>query len=344
MSDAASPPLSPPAVWLQQGQELESSGRPAEALALYNQALAALRSAPSALPENRRLHALAWMNRGNALQQQLAPENIGEAVRAYDEAISLFRSLPLEQDPLARNHLGAAWLNRGHALVLANDASAIASFEEAIAQLEQLPLDSDPYFLLNLAGAWTNLANATLTSAPVRSHDAACRALDLLQPVERAHERFATMSLRARRAGVMAAGELVRGMPASANVRELVTQATDLVDEGLVLAREWEAHGSTQLRGLAARLFRLGAQLYAQHQPQFLAEYLLEHSAPEAFGGDAEFLAATHETLDRALADLRRPQVFVAGMPEADRQLAISASLRAAKAQLPALIPSPLPS
>lgn len=326
---------SPSLAWLKQGQTLEAGGHLAEAITAYEKAV---RAAPDA-----RERGLAQMNRGNALQKLAADpraddaqrnEAIGSAVHAYDEAIALFRTLPCDTEPALRNHLGAAWLNRGHALLATDDVPAVVdSFRHAVAELEQLPVNENPNYRLNLAGAWTNLAHALL-GAPAEARVAAQSALALVVDVERAHPLFAEMSLRARRALVTAIGALLVTTAAPA---ALASEASDAIDDGLDLARECEQRGAAHLRPLAARLFRMGTQLYRVHQPHFLAEFVLENIAPNAFAADAEFRAAAAEALDLALADLRRPQLFIAGTPEADRSLTTLRELRAAREQLSAL-------
>jgi hypothetical protein len=237
--------------------------------------------------------------------------------------------------PAHRNHLGAACLNRGHALLAANDfVGAIASFQQAIAQLRELPLDENPAYRLNLAGAWTNLAHTELSTSPERARTHAETALDVVATVDRTHLMFADMSLRARRALVMAIGAMLKPETTTA----LVSDATDVIDDGLALAREWEKRGTSNLRPLALRLFRLGAQLYRLHQPQFLAEFLLENLDPEVagagFSGDAEFHAVADEALLTALADFQRPQIFIAGTPHSDRVVSIVSALRSAQQRL----------
>src|SRR5262245_60978707 len=154
---------SPASIWLQHGQSLEASGRLDEAISFYDRALATNPSSP-------RLHALLWMNRGNALQKLASVRGdvdrqnlLVASVLAYDEAINRFAMLPLE-DPEHRNHLGAAWLNHGHALLLLEHPEAAESFACAISHLEQLPLETGPHYRLNLAGAHTNLAHTLLVS------------------------------------------------------------------------------------------------------------------------------------------------------------------------------------
>jgi tetratricopeptide (TPR) repeat protein len=319
----------PAVVWLQRGQSLETAGCFEEAVAAYDRAL-------DAAPSHGRLAGLVWMNRGNALQKLAAGsrdesqqrDDVAAAVFAYDEAIVRFAALRLAE-PTFRNHLGAAWLNRGHALVLIGHPDAIVSFTHAIAHLEQLPLESDLNFRLNLAGAHVNLAHALFTSDPARARTHAAAALALLDGHDRAHLAFAEMSLRARRALVMA-------LHATGNADTLTT-ATDAIDAGLALALHWESRDITALRPLALRLFRLGAQLYRVHQPHFLAEFMLENLTPGAFADDADFRAAANEALTLALADLKKPQLLLIGDVPSTRLLETAHSLRAAREQLSAL-------
>ena len=349
---------------LRRGQSHESDHELPAALAHYDEAIAALRTQPPAdCDEPRRLLAVALMNRGNALQKLATPSPapsekchlmgdtspctlLDTAIGSYDEAIALLRTLPFGTTPADANHLGAAWLNRGHALLAANDSvSAADSFEQAIEILRYLPLDENPAYRLNLAGAWTNLAHALL-SAPLhafpRSYAAAQTALDLVADLARTHAAFAEMSLRARRALVTAVGELLviaetSGQPTDA----LATAASDVIDDGLALAREWETRGAIQLRPLALRLFRLGAQLYRVHQPHFLAEFLLENldSTPSrgTLATHPELHAIATQALAFACADLQRPRLFVADTPDAEKLLATFRSLRAAQLHLSAL-------
>jgi hypothetical protein len=282
------------------------------------------------------------MNRGNALQKNGSSPGPREAVRSYEEAIAIFETLPIETEPAFRNHLGAAWMNRGHALIIVEDPAAADSFERAVAQLRQLPLDSDPFYRLNLAGAWTNLAHVLLAPASLnaaeRSRAAARNALASLAGVEQAHEEFAAMSLRARRAQVMALGTL---LAAAGQTRESITdlagEATDVIEGGLAIAREFERRGVTQLRPLAVRLFRLGSQLYCAYQPHFLGEFLLETLGAPALAADAEFRRVADDALAVALAHLQRPQIFLADTREGEKAIATARSLRAAQLQLSTL-------
>lgn len=361
MAASADNPLQSSGAWLQRGQALEAEGRLDEAVAAYDHAIAIVRLTGTRNdPPACHALGLAWMNRGNALQKlspgapgsgdRTRPDALRDAVAAYDEAIALFRTLPIETEPALRNHLGAAWLNRGHAHIGAGDFdSAAGCFEHAIAELAQLPIATDPYFRLNLAGAHTNLAHATFESAPKRAAASARSALAVLAEVERAHEAFAGLSLRARRALVMALGVQLhhgtggvaptvsdshgRDIPAATRA-SLVSEATDTIDDGLAIARDLETHGISHHRPLACRLFRLGVQLYGTHQPHFLGEFVLETLAMPAFANDDEFRDIADAALAEALIDVQRPHTFMAGTPETEKRVATARSVREAQQQL----------
>ena len=329
----------PHELWLQRGQALEAEQRIKEAVAAYDHAISLVRAAGNAAEPSARLAlALAWMNRGNALQKRGTPSTLADSIRAYDEAIVLFRTLPLEKQPRLRNHLGAAWLNRGHALMVVADSAAVGSFELAIAELGQIPLDADPFFRLNFAGAHTNLAHALLASAPDRAAVSARAALAAIGAAERAHEAFAGLSLRARRALVMALGALLHLAERSAQpISELATEATDVIDDGLAVAAELERSGRIECRPLAVRLFHLGVQIYGAHQPHFLDEFVTETLATPGFGSDAEFRAIAETALSQTLDRVQRSGIFLADTPDAKRRLETVRSLRATQEHLSTL-------
>jgi tetratricopeptide (TPR) repeat protein len=345
MSDVDVPSQRPetPEAWLHYGQALEAQGQYTPALSAYDECIKQLGTAPDPDSETRRRLGIASMNRGNVLQkiaaQGTSPQPAPQpAVAAYDQAIAFFQTLSLDNH-IHRNHLGAAWLNRGHAALGTADVdAAIASFQEAITHLTELPLDENPAYRLNLAGAWANLAHTQLATDPSAAKEDAEMALHLVDSAESSVLAFADMSLRARRALAMAMGQV---LAASRNEIELATdiasKASDVIDDGLALAREWERRGTSHLRPLALRLFRLGAHLYRVHQPQFVAEFVLENldpAIPAPFSGDAEFLAVADEVLTGCLAELQRPRLLIAGSPNSARLLETAQSLRDAQQRL----------
>lgn len=133
----------------------------------------------------------------------------------------------------------------------------------------------------------------------------------------------------------MALGELIN--VAERNRRPVhahVAEATDTVDEGLAVARKFESRDRSPLRPLAARLFRLGAQLYGAHQPQFLGEFLLENLRHPSFGADTELQTIARDALATTLEALQQPRLFVANFDAAEKLIATARSLRDSQTQI----------
>lgn len=367
MSDSPDSLTPPPAIaLLQQAQTLEGEGKLAAALTTYDEAVALLRGVDSPDVETRRILGIVWMNRGNALQrlaadygQQERNKEAVDAVRAsvesYDEAVAQFKTLPLEASYDYRNHLGAAYLNRGHAFTTVSAFEPAAqSFASAIAELEQIPRGDDPSFKLNLAGALTNLAHVRFSQHEQGKGDSATllaqaaetsrKAIAEIAEVELAHVAFAEMSLRARRNLAITLGaQLVAAESAGQPTGDLASETSDVIDEGLQLSRECEKRGATHLRVFATRLFRMGVQLYGMNQPQFVAEFILENvdpTNPEAvFSNDPEMRAVADQALVQVLAHIQRPGVMVAGVAgsrDPEKLAGIARSIREAQQKLAA--------
>jgi hypothetical protein len=346
------------ALWLRRGQTCEAQATPAaldEAVRCYNEAVAQLTTLLSSVsrpapPEFQRRLAIAWMNRGNALQKQLNVLDLEESVRSYDQAISLLRGSLGPEDLAGRNSLGAAWMNRGQALHRQGTAptleEALRSQHEAIAVLRALPLHQDIAFRLNLAGALMNEANILLGDRQGRHDQARTSAkssLALLLTQEAIHPDAAGLALQARRALCDAIGQLLVANTTSLAISELADEAGDVVDDGLALARLWEQKGRRDLRPLAERLFYFGIQLYRIHQPQFLAEFVLESLDPERSPGALPVTPGLHQAAEEALAGalgaLRGVQRLTADDPLSARLLQTWQELQAASTRLAELRP-----
>jgi hypothetical protein len=235
------------------------------------------------------------MNRGNALQKchPLGDTSTGAAVSAYDQAIALLAPLVAGEpaDHALRNSLGAAYLNRASTLLRGCErprtttciAAALASADCAIATLNPLPLEENSFFRANLAGAHLNRAGALLATDLPTAKLAARNALDLVSTAAANHAAAAQAALGASRTLLAIIGRELS--PARGDGRQrvaaadLLAEAGDLIDDGLALARIWDARRVIAFRPAAAQLFRAGAMLYASHQPHFLAEFLRENRA-----------------------------------------------------------------
>jgi tetratricopeptide (TPR) repeat protein len=225
--------------------------------------------------------AACLLNRGDALTRLGGDVHLLEAIGAYEEGIDVLRALPLDADPRFRRRLAMAHHNRGLALGARGRASmdpAIAAFSDAIRVLEgdrDAPIPDKPYLL---AVTWMNLAQALLlddtTEAADRARDAALRALALVAADETRDLSAAEVGLKARHLCCRALLPRLFEPQGEESIPDEIHQATDLVDEGLALARRWEQEGVTSFRDLADDLFRFGARLYGRYQPQFLVEFL----------------------------------------------------------------------
>ncbi len=287
--------------------------------------------------------AIAWMNRGHALALQGDAQSLAAALEAYNEATSRLRPLIAHSaNPSWANSLAAALLNRGQLLHrlygTAQATVALAAFDEAAAILRPLvgsspvSLSPSPWPRRNLAGVLINHATLLLDLGQLpEARAAAAETLALSLPHERTDTIDADLALKARRALCDALGRLI--VAPGADQEAIAREASDLVDDGLALARHWTARGAAQPRELALRLFRFGAQLYRFHQPHFLAEFLAENLVTH----DAELVAIARETIDAALADAPRDTAYLTvGDAASARHLRTARELTQLRATLPA--------
>lgn len=305
--------------------------------------------------------AVRWMNRGCAFMERGDPASLDEALTCYARAISLLRTLPLAEHPSWANSLGAALMNQGQLLHrrhgLARARQALDLFGEAIAILAPLPADRAPWAHCNLAGTHLNRANLWLDLAEAVDADravfgvgqdaslaaAVADARSALAPVRgREHQDaiHAGLALKARRALCDCLGQLL-AVTDGERQEAVAADAADVVDDALELIRAWRARGEAVASGeLAVRLFRFGAELYRQHQPHFLPEFIEENLgiAPEH---SDELHRIAHLALEAALAEGASPGIRVLGDPATERALRTRRELSAARARLaPAAFPA----
>jgi hypothetical protein len=306
-------------VHLRHGRTLEAIGAAAAlqgAVARYTDAVALFRTC-SGSRKNCCRHdlAVALMNRGNARQKISTIETITLAIADYDEAIAILQLLPAPHPIGRQNTLGAAWLNRGHAHLQKPDAPALAaaveSFENAIAILRTLTVTNDASYLINLAGAEINLATALVITSKTPALDRALalsrQALSRVATTELTSLASAELGLKARRVACeVIAHLLVVHADDPTVVSDLIGEATNAADSGLSLALDWRHRGATQFDELGVRLFRFGAQFYQIHQPQFLAEFVLEHLTAWLAGGRPNLASEPFEIARAAISSARR--------------------------------------
>ena len=280
--------------------------------------------------------AVAWMNRGHELLLRGDEVSLGSALDAYNEAVALFRRLPVAENPSWANSLGAALMNRGQLLHrlhgVTQAALALAAFDEAAALLRALPAGDNPWPRRNHTGTLVNRANLLLDLNRFESAELAARqALALALPHERLELADADLALKARRALGDALGRLLI-MP-GADQDGIARQASDVVDDALTLIRHWSTQPGVSFYLLAMRFFRFGVQLYRFHQPHFLAEFIIENLPP----ADAELKAIALEAIDATLADKPAPGQFLTiGDPASERRRQAWNDLSALRARLTA--------
>jgi tetratricopeptide (TPR) repeat protein len=332
-------------VWMKRGISLlEQNTRSTlgNAVSCFDQAIA-LRSrlVLESNPWFRYGLAAGWMNRGDALTRLGSLEELTEAVRSYDEALNHLRVMPLDENPLFRKRLAIAFLNRGVTLLGRGDlAAAVGSLDEAIAALKHEGASNIPEQKHLLGCAWMNRGNALLLSAQpdfLAVRDAAREAMILLAGAERNQAAAAEAGLKARHVLCRAAVGLSGGSTGNgSDIGEWIAEATDAVDDGLQLTREWELRGVTSFRTLAGELFRFGARAYQIYQPHFLAEYILENLDPEQSPGASGTVEMRMEAMRSLWCELRRIQTeaFKLNPVQLDQLLRRLSELSAAEKRL----------
>jgi len=291
------PPLSPSDVQaidakasalMKQGirlMDIGDSGALSEALDCFDRALEMRRRLPvDEFPLLRYGLAACWLNRADALVRLGDAGRITLAVHAYDEGIALARSLPLDEDPRFPRRLAIALQNRGLA-VRARDgaasAEAIAAFTSALEVLDGKHAETIDDLNYLRSAVLLNLANALVVDGGPqswpRAREAAERAMGLAAGSESHDASAAEVGLKARHVlcRVIARGQSLAAVDGP--ISDDVHDATDIVDEGLAIARSWEQKGMTRFRPIACDLFRFGARVYAFFQPQFLTEFIREN-------------------------------------------------------------------
>ena len=278
----------------------------AEALACFDQALDIRRQLPIAeVPLFRYGLAACLLNRADALVRLGGETHLEQALLAYDEGIAVTRDLELNTDPRYPRRLAVAYQNRGLALALRGDLdAALGSFEAAALLLEDDVSEAIEDRRYMRAAVWMNLANARIASGQpaleTPAHDAALRAIAAVDGLETEDPGYADIGLRARHVLCRVAANRLSASPHGATADD-VHAATDAVDEGLELVRQWEQRGEPRFRDLACDLFRFGARVYATFQPQFLDEFVADNTDPAksspAYVEDPAVRAASQEAL-----------------------------------------------
>jgi tetratricopeptide (TPR) repeat protein len=354
-NQAAEPQQSPEvrnaqaSVWMKRGIALlkeNSTASLTASLRWFEGAIELRRALP--LNENpwyRYVLAAGWMNRGDALTRLGSAENLGEAVRSYDQALALLQTLELESNPLFRQRLAVAWMNRGITLQERGTSdsarAALKSFDEAIAVLRNPLARECAEACPVLASALANRGNALLRiepPSPLAAREAAEEALALTAGNEERDLLAAETGLKARHILCRAVAVQLADRTGTIALEDLVAAATDAVDDGMKLTRDWEARGECRFRDLARDLFRFGARAYQMHQSQFLTEFLLENLDPshshDAFPVDPGMHTAAHEAIACAVSEIQSDGFRFLNTPHFDRFVKTFRQLRITQTRL----------
>jgi tetratricopeptide (TPR) repeat protein len=213
------------------------------------------------------LLAAAWLNRSDALRGLgFLPEAIG----SLDRCIEAMGSVPLAENPLHVERLILAWINRGTACGEVGDAAAaLDGFEAARRLIDAWELTPRRIFLAAMLRA--NRARVLLENDRAKEgREEARGAVDILRQLEPTAE-VAAAGIKARSLECRALAMLLDEPGGAATVGDWIAEATDAVEEALVLVK---AAGFRD--GWAGDLVRYGARIYRVCQPQFLGEFLAE--------------------------------------------------------------------
>ncbi len=283
-----------------------------------------------------------WMNRADVLTRQ---GRLDDALLSYDIALKHLQLLPMDMEVAFSWRLGLAWMSRG--LVLqARDGEA--GLPEARACLERaltvLTPDVEAGHALHRVTRGccrVNLAALLLEgeiAQPREAQQAALDALEDLRADEAAEAGAAGAGLKARHRYCQATALLLEA-PAvqAAEADAWIMQATDFVEEALLLAERWQ--GRLDLGDLTLQLFRFGCRIYLAYQPQFLGEFVvdtLERHHAGLTGSDA-FHQAGMEALQLAGEVLRQRGPTDLGLTRVDDLLVLLAKLESAARKVRAM-------
>lgn len=318
-----------------------------EAVECFNAAIALRQQLPLAANPWFRYGLIAgWLNRGDALTRLGTPPQLTEALHSYDAALAELRQLPMHESPLFVKRLAIAWLNRGITLLAFDTPNATAeagrNFAEAMAAAKNFAAQAPEEGRTLLAGAWANRSNALIRLDPPdlpAARTAAKEALKLTAAWERTEAAGAELTFKALHVLCQAlAGLLVSPEFSAENRDEFLAEATDTVDQGLALARHWQARGETRFAAATGELFRFGCKAYQLYQPHFLTEFLLENldpaHTPDALTTNPALHANALEALWHSLAKLQRDGFKAMNTPLYGKMLEQLRDLRVTGARL----------
>lgn len=275
--------------WMNRGAglfRLESREALAEAVRSYEQAIPLLERAPESA---RNALGASWMNRGVGLMnlnqvteaKEATVARLAEAAKSLERAIAVLEPVAATQRPALHN-LASSWSNLALLRTRLEDAAgAVVAHRQAVELFRPLAAAAgDAGETFELAARLYNLGQACGAAGETREALAAGReALVHAALVETRDPQALELVLRIRHGLCVVLGGLLAAARAKAEDPDRsarLEEAGDLVEDGLAALKARGA--STEgVAAAGARLYDFGAWLYRTQQPQFLAEFLLEH-------------------------------------------------------------------
>ncbi len=277
----------------------------------------------------------AWINRGDALGRLGGEERLLEAIRCHRTAADLLAGFDPAARPAHRSRLALCHLNIGAAateLTLrhggAQGDSALGHYAEAAAVLRPGAETGIEESRRMLAVVLANASRArlllfpALPSTSAESAEEAREALEWIEGYDPGDWELLNLDLTARLS-------LCVALRSQGGVASSAPEITDLVEEGLAHLRSHLSLGGhlEPLEAAAGPLFRCGAEIYANHLPRFLSDFLLDHLDPERGAGGLERSALCHEaaveTLWTGTAALKRDGFSGLGTDDYERKVAM---------------------
>ncbi len=226
----------------------------------------------------------AWLNRGDALQLQSDSGNGRDAIQSFENAIELLKGFDLTENPAFRTRMALAWMKKGAALATLNEQGSrdrtvecLQSYAEAVNVLRPGADEGIEESVRMLAVVLSNQSRARLQLTreySVAGETEAREALELIREIESTEIEFVELGMSTR---VTLCKTIELNTAGATDERN--GEITDLAEDGLGIAKTFFKSVAIppHFFPIIGQLFRCGAEAYFRYQPQFLAEYLLDH-------------------------------------------------------------------
>lgn len=250
--------------------------------------------------------AANWLNRADALAFLGGAPRLAEAIEATRAAREALAALDTVDDPSFCVHHALTWMRESELSARrwiefrsgAKDGIC-EGFHRAVEILRPAAEEDRGEARRVLAAVLTNLSRTRLYIGEAGSSEGEAEALEALDRVGDAEERFVEAALLATTARLTASLHVAN----SPQWHDRAIEITDLVEEGLAVVAKWRKAGVGLAfdEELVAELLGLGAEGYLAAAPHFLNDFLLDQLDPERSDDHFSDLGACHEVAMRVL-------------------------------------------